>query len=101
MSKLLSPLNLSNEPKQVFETSFTNANRSPPPRLTSGHLVQIRFKLDPDSGLITVAGQLDREKQDQYLLLAEARDSSGGPGSNYTKIMISVMGKCAKEEQKC
>jgi hypothetical protein len=37
-------------------------------------------------------GPLDREKQDHYLLLAEARDLSG-QSANYTKILVNVLGK--------
>lgn len=53
-------------------------------------LVWFSFRLDQDSGLITLEGPLDREKQSHYMLLAEARDPAGA--ANFTKVIVNVLG---------
>ena len=47
------------------------------------------FKLDPNSGLLSVAGQLDRERKDFYELTVIARDGLGGSGLT-SKALVRV-----------
>lgn len=49
------------------------------------------FRLDQDTGQVSLDGQLDRERESTYLLLAEAFDPNGVGLSNYTKVMITVL----------
>lgn len=56
--------------------------------------MNFRFNLDQETGQVTLAKHLDREKKDLYLFSIEARDLSGaGELANYTQLMINVLGK--------
>jgi len=47
------------------------------------------FKLDPSTGLLTVSGQLDRERRDFYELAIVARDGLSGSGLS-SKALIRI-----------
>lgn len=64
----------------------------------TGHGNQL-FKLNPESGQLTLDGSLDREQEFRYLLLAEAFDSGSSGRSNFTRIIINVLGKIFKHYQ--
>ena len=49
-----------------------------------------KFKILPTTGLISVAGRLDREDTDQYTLEVVARDASAVPLSTTTTVMVYV-----------
>ena len=48
-----------------------------------------QFRIDSITGLLTVAGQLDRELITSYMLEVEARDS-GAPSSLATNVLVAV-----------
>ena len=48
-----------------------------------------RFTVDKDSGWVTVAGALDRETVDSYVMTAEARD--GGGYTTFTNLQINIL----------
>ena len=62
----------------VAQLSASDADEGDNARITY-HLVQpdtVDFKLDSNTGLLSVAGQLDRERRDSYELAVEARDGT-------------------------
>ena len=49
----------------------------------------LRFKVDKDTGRVTVSGALDRETVDTYYVSAEARD--GGGYTAFTNLQINIL----------
>ena len=48
-----------------------------------------RFSVDKDTGWVSVAGALDRETVDSYVMTAEARD--GGGYTTFTNLRINIL----------
>ena len=55
---------------------------------TKGASSKVPFKIDSQTGRLTVQGQLDRERQDQYQFEVVARDGGGKEAAVSVKISI-------------
>ena len=50
-----------------------------------------KFKIDADTGLISIAGEIDHERAKEYYLTVQAKDSGVPPLYNQAAINITVM----------
>ncbi|XP_053179575.1 protocadherin alpha-3-like [Scomber japonicus] len=49
------------------------------------------FKIDPDTGIISVKGQIDYEEKKAFEIRAEARDKGQPPMSAHSKVLVEVI----------
>uniref|UniRef100_A0A672FTI7 Cadherin domain-containing protein n=1 Tax=Salarias fasciatus TaxID=181472 RepID=A0A672FTI7_SALFA len=49
------------------------------------------FRIDPDTGVISVKGKIDYEERKAFELRAEARDKGQPPMSAHSKVLVEVM----------
>ncbi|VDL59200.1 unnamed protein product [Hymenolepis diminuta] len=49
------------------------------------------FKIDSDSGLLTVSGEVDREKIDEYKIIVQANDKGSPPRTSTLPVCIKVI----------
>ncbi|KAL5112838.1 Protocadherin alpha-10 [Taenia crassiceps] len=49
------------------------------------------FHIDPETGLLTVAGQIDRERNDKYRIVVEATDYGTPPRTSTLSVLIRVL----------
>nr|XP_020442173.1 protocadherin alpha-8-like [Monopterus albus] len=54
------------------------------------HILDI-FKIDPDTGVITVKGKIDYEERKAFEIRAEARDKGQPPMSAHSKVLVEII----------
>ncbi|XP_063731799.1 protocadherin alpha-5-like isoform X3 [Eleginops maclovinus] len=54
------------------------------------HILDI-FKIDPDTGIISVKGKIDYEEKKAFEIRAEARDKGQPPMSAHSKVLVEVI----------
>ncbi|KAF1384690.1 hypothetical protein PFLUV_G00122800 [Perca fluviatilis] len=54
------------------------------------HILDI-FKIDPETGIISVKGKIDYEERKAFEIRAEARDKGQPPMSAHTKVLVEVI----------
>ncbi|XP_035505216.2 protocadherin alpha-3-like [Scophthalmus maximus] len=54
------------------------------------HILDI-FKIDPDTGIISVKGKIDYEERRAFEIRAEARDKGQPPMSAHSKVLVEVI----------
>ncbi|XP_067374265.1 protocadherin alpha-3-like isoform X9 [Channa argus] len=54
------------------------------------HILEI-FKIDPDTGVISVKGKIDHEEKKAFEIRAEARDKGQPPMSAHIKVLVEVI----------
>ncbi|XP_054454099.1 protocadherin alpha-3-like [Anoplopoma fimbria] len=54
------------------------------------HILDI-FKIDPETGIITVKGKIDYEERKAFEIRAEARDKAQPPLSAHSKVLVEVI----------
>nr|XP_046262312.1 protocadherin alpha-2-like isoform X5 [Scatophagus argus] len=54
------------------------------------HILDI-FKIDPDTGVISVKGKIDYEERKAFEIRAEARDKAQPPLSAHSKVLVEVI----------
>nr|XP_033489037.1 protocadherin alpha-3-like isoform X6 [Epinephelus lanceolatus] len=54
------------------------------------HILDI-FKIDPDTGIISVKGKIDYEERKAFEIRAEARDKAQPPLSAHSKVLVEVI----------
>jgi protocadherin Fat 1/2/3 len=50
-----------------------------------------KFRIEPDTGLVSVAGEIDHERAKEYFLTVQARDGGTPPLSNHATVNITVL----------
>ncbi|KAL8620286.1 hypothetical protein ACOMHN_042021 [Nucella lapillus] len=84
----------SKEGTLVFTITATDADGSAPNNLITYSIEsggQDRFRVQPDTGKLTVSGQLDREQVSSYTLVIVARDRAAAPKSSSSVMTIRIM----------
>ncbi|XP_034740286.1 protocadherin alpha-9-like [Etheostoma cragini] len=54
------------------------------------HILDV-FKIDPETGIISVKGKIDYEERKAFEIRAEARDKGQPPMSAHSKVLVEVM----------
>ena len=52
---------------------------------------QRKFKIEPESGLVSVSGDIDHERAKEYFLTIQAKDGGTPPLSNHATVNITIL----------
>ncbi|XP_076446801.1 cadherin-23-like [Babylonia areolata] len=77
----------------VFNVSASDADGSAPNNLITYAIEsggQDRFRINPDTGTVSVSGDLDREQLSSYTLVIVARDRASAPRSASSRMTIRI-----------
>ncbi|XP_047196496.1 protocadherin alpha-8-like [Hippoglossus stenolepis] len=81
----------------VFTLNATDADEGPNSEIVyalrskdQDHILDV-FKIDPDTGIISVKGKIDYEERRAFEIRAEARDKGHPPMSAHSKVLVEVI----------
>ncbi|XP_053285344.1 protocadherin alpha-3 [Pleuronectes platessa] len=81
----------------VFTLNATDADEGPNSEIVyslrskdQDHILDV-FKIDPDTGIISVKGKIDYEEKRAFEIRAEARDKGQPPMSAHSKVLVEVI----------
>ncbi|XP_034454793.1 protocadherin alpha-8-like [Hippoglossus hippoglossus] len=81
----------------VFTLNATDADEGPNSEIVyslrskdQDHILDV-FKIDPDTGIISVKGKIDYEERRAFEIRAEARDKGQPPMSAHSKVLVEVI----------
>ena len=81
----------------VFTLNATDADEGPNSEIVyslrskdQDHILDV-FKIDPDTGIISVKGKIDYEERRAFEIRAEARDKGQPPLSAHSKVLVEVI----------
>ncbi|XP_062250196.1 protocadherin alpha-8-like [Platichthys flesus] len=81
----------------VFTLNATDADEGPNSEIVyslrskdQDHILDV-FKIDPDTGIISVKGKIDYEERRAFEIRAEARDKGHPPMTAHSKVLVEVI----------
>uniref|UniRef100_A0A8C5WL49 Cadherin 19 n=1 Tax=Leptobrachium leishanense TaxID=445787 RepID=A0A8C5WL49_9ANUR len=83
-------------PEGTFVMQVTAIDKDDPSYGNSARLIysmlqgQPHFSIEPKSGIIRVASQMDREAKDQYFIIIQAKDMVGSEGGLSTTTTVTI-----------